>query len=73
MGDSTFLFAKPSFVEAAARILDFGGTLTVFNNSLSPEQADSIALSMDWQLVGHDFREAIRKVVSEQVGQGVQE
>lgn len=53
---SSFLFARPSFWEGAARILDFGNTLTEYNQSLAPEQADYFALSADWKAVGRDIR-----------------
>ena len=44
MSDSLFLCARPSFVEGVSRIFDFGFTLDEFNKSLSPEQADYLAL-----------------------------
>ena len=56
---STFLFARPSFVEGIARVLDMGDTLTEFNQSLHGSQADRIALASDWMAVGCDIRDAI--------------
>lgn len=55
------LFARPSFLEGAARVIDFGDTLTEFNTSLSPQQADYLALQSDWCAVGDDLREAVRQ------------
>jgi hypothetical protein len=56
MGDySTFLFARPSFAEGMARALDFGGTLQEYNRSITPEQADNIALAADIEAVNADF------------------
>ena len=52
---SDFLFADASFTEGMARVLDLGGTLTEFNRSLTSEQADAIALAMDWRAVGADM------------------
>jgi len=31
--NSTFLFARPSFLEGVARVMDLGGTMQVYNNS----------------------------------------
>jgi len=69
MSDSTFLFARPSFVEGMARLLDFGGSLSEFNSSLTPEQADCLALRMDWRLIGQDFQEAVSRVMATQAAQ----
>jgi len=55
MSDSLFLCARPSFVEGVARILDFGGALNEYNRSLTPEQADYLALHADWRLIGMDL------------------
>lgn len=56
---STVLFARPSFLEGVARVMDLGDTLTEFNQSLSPEQADAVALEMDWRAVGQDLWSAV--------------
>lgn len=57
-----FLSARPSFLEGVARILDFGNTLNEYNRSLSPEQADYLAIKSDWHVVGQDLRAAIATV-----------
>ncbi len=54
-----FLYASPSFWGGAAQIIDFGDTLTVYNRSASPNEADARALWSDWMLVGMDIRAAI--------------
>lgn len=54
-----FLYARPSFVEGVARLIDFGNTLQVYNSSLSSEQADFLALASDWYVIGDDLREAM--------------
>lgn len=64
MGDlstSTFLFARPSASEGAARILDFANTLFAYNVSASEREADDIALRMDYQAVANDLNNAIRE------------
>ena len=55
MSDSLFLCARPSFIEGVSRILDFGNTLSEYNRSLTPEQADHLALCADWRLIGMDL------------------
>ena len=54
-----FFYANPSFVEGMARTLDIGDTLTVFNDSMTPEEADYRALKADWVAVGEDIKVAI--------------
>jgi hypothetical protein len=53
---STFLFAEPSFTEGGARVLDMGGTLNLYNSSLTDEQADFWALHADWRAIGQDLQ-----------------
>ena len=60
---TTRLFARPSFVGGVARLFDFGDTLTEYNQSLSPKQADEIALRADLEAVAQDFRAAFGQVV----------
>jgi hypothetical protein len=43
-------------------MLDFGNTLTNFNQFPTAEQADRIALQQDWLAVGDDLRQALRSV-----------
>lgn len=62
---SDFLFARPSFLEGMGRVLDIGGTMTEFNQSLTPEQADALALGMDWKVVGDDLRRAMGQAARE--------
>lgn len=63
MGPVTdFLFARPSFWGGAARVFDLGNTLTEYNRSLTPAQADLVALRSDWRLIAEDMRQAGRTV-----------
>jgi len=57
-----FLFAQPSFLEGAARILDFGDTLTEYNVSVTPQQADYYALLSDWRAVGDAITSAAKEL-----------
>ena len=56
-----FLYAVPSFWRGWARIMDFGGTLTDYNISLTPEQADYLALQSDWFVIGGDIMDAYQR------------
>jgi hypothetical protein len=62
---STFLFPKSSALEGAARVWDFGGCLTAFNRSTTPELADENALRADWLAVGADIRAAMDQFAKE--------
>lgn len=59
MSHSTLLFTTPSFWEGFARSLDAGGVMTEFNSSLTPQQADELAIGSDWSAVGADLWEAL--------------
>lgn len=56
---SEILFARPSFLEGVARILDFRNGLNEYNTSASPERADELAFWADWCQVGEDLRGAM--------------
>ncbi|MCK5416665.1 hypothetical protein KAI92_04525 [Candidatus Parcubacteria bacterium] len=59
--NSTFLFARPSFIEGVSRVMDLGGTMQVYNNSKTENEADFKALKKDWEIVGKDIFDAINK------------
>lgn len=56
------LFAHPSFVSGAARVLDLGGTFDDYNRSRSEDDADARALQGDWVAIGSDMKKAIDTV-----------
>ncbi len=56
---SFFLFARPSFLSGLARLLDFGGTLKIYNEYDVPDNADMRAFAEDWRALGLDFRTAL--------------
>jgi hypothetical protein len=60
---STYLFATPTWKEGVGRLLDFGDTLTQYNESATAEQADYRAFEMDWKAVGSDIQDAIDSIV----------
>jgi hypothetical protein len=61
-----FLFGSFDFWEGMARVLDVGGTMVVYNESPSIEEADARALSSDWQAVGDDLRNTMNIYAKEQ-------
>lgn len=54
-----FLFATPGFLAGMGAAIDIGGTMAMFNESPSPEFADSLALANDWAVVNRDIRKAV--------------
>lgn len=58
---STFLFARPSFLEGMARVMDLGSTMQIYNSSKSEKEADIKALKKDWEAVGEDTLNAVEK------------
>jgi hypothetical protein len=67
MGKYTFfLFARPSFIGGIARLLDFSGSLKVYNEHNTGAEADARAFMEDWRALGEDFHSAIARHNSEQ-------
>lgn len=59
-GDYTdLLYARPSLCEGIARLVDFAGTLDVYNESSDGAAADRAALASDWCAVGQDLRNGL--------------
>jgi hypothetical protein len=61
-----FLFGSFNFWEGMARVLDVGGTMVVYNESPTIEEADRRVLSSDWQAVGDDLRNTMTIYAEEQ-------
>ena len=53
------LFARPSFLEGAARVFDFANVLQSYRYDMTEHETDMSALSSDWMTVGDDIRHAI--------------
>ncbi len=67
MGNFTdYLVARPSFLDGYARLFDFGNTLCEYNYSRNEEEADQIAMWLDWNAVGADIRRAYQEFVAAQ-------
>lgn len=66
MGEYTsYLFARSSFLEGVGRMLDFGNTLSEYNQGVTGEQADALAMRADWLAVGDDIRVAADRLLDE--------
>ncbi len=59
LAESAYLFAMPTWSLGAGRMVDLVGTADEYNESLNPQQADTLALWMDWHAVGRDLRYAL--------------
>lgn len=53
------IFARPSFIEGIVRLIDLGGTLNIYNESGTEDEADYKALHNDWIMVGNDIKSSI--------------
>ena len=63
------LFATPSFIGGMSHVLDLGSTLTQYNVSASPKQADFWAVSSDWVATGNDIKYAMSQLTMEHNGE----
>ncbi len=61
-GETCFLFASPSFMQGMASAVDIGGTLVVYNESRTIQEADARAIGSDWAMVGKDIRAAVQSL-----------
>ena len=59
------LYATPTLLSGAARVLDLGGTFNLYNFSRTGTEADRRAICEDWLQVGDDLRGAFIGSVSE--------
>ena len=55
------LFARPTFLEGAARVFDFANVLQKYRYDTTEPEADTNALSSDWMAVGDDIGHAIMR------------
>ena len=62
---SDLLFANPRIWYGAARLLDLGAVFDSYNEFLTPEQADALALYSDWYMAGKDLQAAFEQLVRE--------
>ena len=68
MGDSDYLFARPSFWGGAASVLDIAGTLVEFNRTEGDAAADLRAIQADWNALKSDFLKAMEPYEADIIG-----
>lgn len=56
------LYAQPSLLSGASRVLDVGATFDNYNDKTTYQQADMVALKSDWLAIGQDLHFAIVKI-----------
>ncbi len=56
---TNILFADPGLLSGIARIIDIAGVFDTYNDALSQEMADYIAIASDWRTIGMDMKAAI--------------
>ena len=61
-GETCFLFAAPGFMQGMASAVDIGGTLAIYNESRTIQEADARAIASDWAMVGKDIRSATKRL-----------
>jgi len=59
---SDFLFATPSFIYGAARVLDLYGIFDAYNSSSTEYEADCKAIWSDSSIVGQDICFAMKQL-----------
>ena len=59
------LFANPSLTEGIARVFDVLGTHDIYNENLTPQEADSQAIYSDWASVGDHLVMAAQELASD--------
>lgn len=62
---SDLLFVQPTFWRGFGRTLDLWGDFDTYNDSLSPDEADRLALASDLYMIGIDLRAVIEQTVIE--------
>ena len=59
MYSTDFSFREAEFLGGISATLDIGSTLTIYNESATPEEADAKAMASDWGVVGQDILAAM--------------
>lgn len=61
MNNTTFLFKVPNFLSGMSSVLDIAGVNFKFNTSKTVEDADFMALTSDWLIIGKDLQGAMNE------------
>lgn len=57
---TTFLLPKNSFLIGLGSIFNLFGIFFTYNYSKTPQEADKKAITCDWNMVGNDFKNALK-------------
>ncbi len=60
-----FLFSTPTFLSGAGTVINLAGNYYDFNASDSGSEADALALSNDFRMVGQDLADVLEVVRDE--------
>lgn len=60
MNKSSYTFERPSFIKGFGKAIDLMGTRSFYKRGLYLKMSDYKALKSDWNMVGKDFKEAIK-------------
>lgn len=64
---SDFLFVRPSLFRGFARTLDLVGSLDSYNWAGSGQEADALAMYVDWALVSADVAASLKSFAEKPV------
>ena len=67
MGNTDFLFSSPSFLNGIARTIDIFGSLTEYNISETPDEADTQAIMNDGRAIQKDLSQAFQIFEEEKI------
>ncbi len=57
-----FLFSTPSFLSGAGTVINIAGNYYNFNSSNSGSEADQLAISNDFNMIGQDIYDVLDKI-----------
>lgn len=57
-----FLFSTPSLLSGAGTVINMAGNYYNFNSSNSGSEADQLAISNDFNMIGQDIYDVIDKI-----------
>ncbi len=60
-----FLFSTPSLLSGAGTVMNIAGNYYEFNESNSVIEADDLAIREDFNMVGQDISDALKKLKSD--------
>lgn len=59
-----FLFTTPSFLTGAGTVMNLAGSFYDFNDSNTSEEADCLAIKVDFNIVGDDLKAVMNSMIN---------